>query len=262
MSEFTASAHEALLHEALFEEGVAKQKTAEKKPMSNQIMSFLLTCLGWSPLVLSSAVKNQRAMVTGAAGAALLSFCLSGIYYKMGGTKVWPKIMDISFLSTFGILTILAWSLPADTLRNIIPFLDVFIFGGFALSIGVAWACFKLRFMEQFMLDYVSDVELSHPTTQHLILKGTQMYLIGFTLMAVIAAVNGALSITGNNTNTLRIILIVVEYSILGIMMTISFWLYPAYITSEKGMKMISEKYSDECAAWEAANPDHEWSKL
>ena len=67
MSEFTASAHEALL-----EEGVAKQKTAEKKPMSHQIMSFFLTCLGWSPLVLSLAVKNQRAMVTGAAGKFVL----------------------------------------------------------------------------------------------------------------------------------------------------------------------------------------------
>ena len=168
--------------------------------------------------------------------------------------------MDISFLCSFGILAILAWTLPEDTLRDIVPFIDVFIFGGFALTIGIAWACFKLRFNEQFMIDYVSDEELSHPTIQHLILKITQMFLIGFTLMAAIAAVNGALSITGNNTNTLRIVLIVVQYSILGIMMTIAFWLYPAYIASEKGIKMIYDKYPQECAAWEAANPDHEWA--
>mmetsp|Transcript_23700 Transcript_23700/g.40346 ORF Transcript_23700/g.40346 Transcript_23700/m.40346 type:complete len:257 (-) Transcript_23700:121-891(-) len=255
MSEFTASAHEALL-----EEGVAKQKTAEKKPMGHQIFKFFLTCLGWSPLVLSLAVKNPRAMLTGAAGAALSSFCLSGIFYKMGGTKVWPKIMDISFLSTFGILTILAWTLPVDTVGNILPFLDVFIFGGFALTIGAAWACFKLRFMDQVMLDYVSDEELRHPSIQHIIVRNTQLILSGFTLMAVIAAVNGTLSVTGNNTNTLRIVLLVLEYSILGIMMTIAHWLYPEYIGSEKGMKMIGDKYPDECAAWNAANPDHEWA--
>ena len=67
MSEFTASAHEALL-----EEGVAKQKTAEKKPMSHQIMNVFLTCLGWAPLVILLAVTDQRAMVTGAAGKFLL----------------------------------------------------------------------------------------------------------------------------------------------------------------------------------------------
>mmetsp|Transcript_3930 Transcript_3930/g.6807 ORF Transcript_3930/g.6807 Transcript_3930/m.6807 type:complete len:257 (-) Transcript_3930:1467-2237(-) len=255
MSEFTASAHEALL-----EEGVAKQKTAEKKSMSHQIFSIFLFCLGWSPLVLSLAIKNPRAMVTGAAGAALSSFCLSGIFYKIGGTKVWPKIMDISFLSTFGILTILAWTLPEDTLRNILPFIDVFVFGGFTLTIGAAWACFKLRFMDQMMLDYVSDEELSHPSIQHIIVRTTQMFLVGFTLMAVIAAVNGTLSVTGNNTNTLRIVLLVLEYSILGIMLTIAQWLYPEYIASEKGMKMIGDKYPDECAAWNAANPDHEWA--
>jgi len=168
--------------------------------------------------------------------------------------------MDISFLSTFGILTILAWTLPVDTVGNILPFLDVFIFGGFALTIGAAWACFKLRFMDQVMLDYVSDEELRHPSIQHIIVRNTQLILSGFTLMAVIAAVNGTLSVTGNNTNTLRIVLLVLEYSILGIMLTIAHWLYPEYIGSEKGMKMIGDKYPDECAAWNAANPDHEWA--
>ena len=88
MSEFTASAHEALLHEALLEEGVAKQKTAEKKPMSHQIMSFFFTCLGWSPLVLSLAVKNQRAMVTGAAG----KFVLIQISGKTDGSALHSRI--------------------------------------------------------------------------------------------------------------------------------------------------------------------------
>ena len=68
MSEFTASADEALL-----EEGATKQKTAEKKkPMSHQIMNVFLTCVGWTPLVILLAVTDQRAMVTGAAGKFLL----------------------------------------------------------------------------------------------------------------------------------------------------------------------------------------------
>ena len=78
MSEFTASAHEALL-----EEGVAKQKTAEKKSMSHQIFSIFLFCLGWSPLVLVLAVKNPLAMVTGAAGkfslTSLIGLCDSAL---------------------------------------------------------------------------------------------------------------------------------------------------------------------------------------
>ena len=40
--------------------------------MSHQIMNVFLTCLGWTPLVISLAVTAQRAMMTGAAGKSLL----------------------------------------------------------------------------------------------------------------------------------------------------------------------------------------------
>lgn len=173
-----------------------------------------------------------------------------------------PKVIDISFLSTFGLLTILAWTLPSkEAVADIAAFLDLFIFGGFALTIGVAWACFKLPFALQFAIDSVTEEELSHPGIQYVIKKNTQMFLIGFTLMAGFGAAIGSLAITNNLTNTLKIVLMVLEFSILGIMLTICNWLLPAYIFSEKGQTMLATVYADEIAEWNKAHPEHEWAQ-
>lgn len=80
--------------------------------------------------------------------------------------------------------------------------------------------------------------------------------------MAGFGTAIGALTVTGNITSTLRIVLMVIEYSILGTMLTIANWLLPEYVMSEKGMKMIEEKFGDECDAWNARNPDHEWAQM
>lgn len=244
--------------------GVAEQATTEKgekKSVVYHVISWIMPFIGWAPLVIILSVPNKRIALTASAGTALVSFCLSGIHYKMGGTKTWPKVMDISFLCTFGLLTILAWSLPSDeAVADITAFLDLFIFGGFAVTIAIAWACFKLPFAEQMLVDHVSEEELSHPGPQYLIKKNTQMFLIGFTLMAGFGGAMGALTITNNLTNTLRIVLLVLEYSILGIMLTIAFWLLPAYIFSEKGQNMLDTVYSDEIVEWNNVHPDHEWA--
>ncbi len=165
-------------------------------------------------------------------------------------------------LSAFGLVTILAWALPKDVGEHIVSFLDAFIFGGFAFTIALSWACFNKLFAEEFIIDYVSEEELKHPSTQYLIKVNTQMFLIGFALMAGFGTAIGALTVTGNITSTLRIVLMVIEYSILGTMLTIANWLLPEYVMSEKGMKMIEEKFGDECDAWNARNPDHEWAQM
>ena len=173
-----------------------------------------------------------------------------------------PKIVDISLLSAFGLVTILAWTLPKEVAEQVVTFLDLFIFGGFAFTIALSWACFNTPIAEQFMIDYVTEEELKHPSIQYLIKVNSQMFLIGFVLMGGLGTAIGALTVTGNITTTLKIVLMVIEYSILGIMMTIANWLLPEYITGEKGMKMIEEKFGDECDAWNARNPDHEWAQL
>ncbi len=165
-------------------------------------------------------------------------------------------------LGAFGLIAILAWTLPKDVGEQLVNFLDVFIYGGFAFTIALCWACFNKLFAEEFMIDYVSEEELKHPVTQYLIKFNTKMFLIGFTLMAGFGATIGALTVTGNITSTLRIVLMVIEYSILLIMMNIAYWVLPGYIASEKGTKMIEEKFGDECDAWNARNPDHEWAQM
>jgi len=240
--------------------GVAEQaatEKGEKKSVVYRVFSLIMFFIVWAPLVIQLSVPNKRIAITASAGAALVNVCLSGIHYKMGGTKTWPKVMDIAFLCIFGLLTIFVWSVPSDEVEaDIRAFNSVFFFGGFAVTIAIAWACFKLLFWEQYLVDYVSEEELSHPKIQYIIKKNTQMFLIGFTLMAGIGGAIGALCITNNLPNTLEIVLSVLQYSILVTMITIALWLLPAYIFSEKGQDILD---TDEIMEWNNAHPDHKW---
>ena len=147
--------------------------------------------------------------------------------------------------------------------EDLLPFLDVFIYGGFVVVIGIAWACFNVRFTEQFTADMVPDeAVLSHPATEWGIQMCTIMFLVGFTVMAGFGAAVGALHVTGHLTNTLRIILTSASVSILCIMLLIANYGLFKYMTTKHFEKMLTEKYPEELAAWEAAHPDHPLAQM
>ena len=118
MSYLDASATEALL-----EEGVAEKKAAKKKPIALKIMSYFLWLVSSAPLLCFMLIRNKRIAITVGTGkcfenrvlddsvrlccrslthlshphphplgAALFSFCVNGIYYKLGGTKSWVSL--------------------------------------------------------------------------------------------------------------------------------------------------------------------------
>lgn len=139
--------------------------------------------------------------------------------------------------------------------------LDAWIFIGVSLDLTIAWVCFKVPFAKQIYMDEMSEEELSHPVVQYLINKTTQTMIIGFGLGGVFALVRGVLVETGNNTNTLNIVLQVLQWSSIVTAVNIAWWVLPQYSESDKCTNMIREKYGDEVEAWNAKNPDHEWAK-
>ena len=134
---------------------------------------------------------------------------------------------------------------------------------GFAIDLTLAWVCFKVPFAEQSMKEEgFSDEEIKHPTFQYISKMVMYTLLVGFTLCGGISATNGALSYTGNNTETLHWILMAAEIGTLISAVTIASTVIPKYVMSEKGMKMIEEKFGDEVEAWNAAHPDHEYAQM
>ena len=85
----------------------------------------------------------------------------------------------------------------------------------------------------------------------------TIMFLVGFTVIAGIFAADAALNVTG----TLRIILWSVSVSILGIMIFVISGRLDKFMIKKYYEKLPTDKYPEELAAWEAANPDHPWAQ-
>jgi len=257
MSGFTPSATEALL-----EEGVTKQETkSESKPWSHKLLGYLIAALGFAPFIMVMLFADQKIGVSVGTVLSFCNVCLSKISQMIGATKIWPKVLEISALTTFIIVTILAWTLPLEI--GIVLYLNTFVMIGFALDLTIAWVCFKVPCAEQSMKeDGVSDEEIKHPTLQYLIKMIMYTLLVGFTLCGVISFANGYLTIAGNNTETLHWILMATEIGTLITTITIASTVIPKYVLSEKGMKMIEEKFGDEVEAWNAAHPDHEYAQM
>ena len=175
-----------------------------------------------------------------------------------------PKVIDVSLVTTFGILLILIWALPEEgayVKSDVIAYFDAWIFGGFAADITTAWVCFKVPFAKQLYMDEVSEEELTHPGTKYLIKETTLAFICGFGMAGMFAIVRGSLMVTGNNTNTLNIVMQVLMWCSVAYGINMAAWVLPKYGTSDKFNNMIAEKYGEEVEAWNAKHPDHEWAK-
>ena len=175
-----------------------------------------------------------------------------------------PKVIDVSLISTLAIVLILVWALPEEgamVYADVIAFFDAWIFIGFASDITLAWKCFKLPAAKQLYMDEVSEEELSHPLVEYLIKETTLTLIYGFFSGGVFAIVRGCLIVTGNNTNTLNIVMQVLMFGSVISAVNYASWVLPLQAKSEKFLNMIGEKYGDEVEAWNAKHPDHEWAQ-
>jgi len=50
------------------EEALISKATTEKKSIIHEVMTFAMTCLGWSPLVVILSVSDKRIALTASAG--------------------------------------------------------------------------------------------------------------------------------------------------------------------------------------------------
>ena len=173
-----------------------------------------------------------------------------------------PKVLDVSSLTTFGIVTILVWSFPKEMDHNFLfSYLDVWIFGGFVVDISIAWGCFGVRFTEQYTKDTYSEEELSHPSTDWGLRVMTIVYLVAFAALAGFGVAIGVFTMNGNITWALA--LRPIQWSTFGVFTSLmQYVIVPKYMKSKRFQKMLTEKYPDELAAWEAAHPDHPLAQM
>jgi len=84
----------------------------------------------------------------------------------MGRTASWPKTLDIIFIVLFGILTILAWTLPEnrDTIKY---FANVIINGGLALGVAITWMAGH-PFIRSYIEDNVGIEGSTYPVVKHM----------------------------------------------------------------------------------------------
>ena len=175
----------------------------------------------------------------------------------MGKTASWPKTLDIIFIVLFGILTILAWTLPEnrDTIKY---FANVIINGGLALGVAITWMAGH-PFIRSYIEDNVGVEGSTYPVVKHMVTRLTSMWLLAFTVMALVSLPPAIMYVQGNPSTTAFNVCNIISYIILGCCLTIAFWLYPAYF--EKHQEDIAKNYEEEIAEWEKEHPNHEFSQ-
>ncbi len=139
-----------------------------KKAWVSKLLGLFLHIMGFAPLICGFVFSDFRLGSSVALGIALLNFVLSFLSYRAGRTKTWPKVLDVIFISLFGVLTILAW---ADQKRDEVYkyWSGAIINGGLLLGIIISWLCGH-PFVEDYMIDSLGTdrTGLTFPLVRHL----------------------------------------------------------------------------------------------
>mmetsp|Transcript_17805 Transcript_17805/g.38519 ORF Transcript_17805/g.38519 Transcript_17805/m.38519 type:complete len:287 (+) Transcript_17805:55-915(+) len=218
---------------------------------------FLIQAMSWMPLVLSLAGEGLLAYTAAFVAAWFNVLCISLIWYEMGKTYSWPKTLDIIFIVINGILTFLTWTIP-DNMTTINSFSNTMICGGIVIGINVAWAL-GYPFIKSHVADSVDEEGISHPILKHMIRRLTDMWILTFSLMALISLIPPIISIQDGSSGTVNTICLMVMYVVLALALCISYWLYPAYFVKHKDE--IADLYLEEIQAWNKEHRNHKYAR-
>lgn len=223
---------------------------------------LLVRATGWLPLLLSLAADGALLAYTAAFVAAWANvFCFSFAWYDAGRTRSWPKTLDIAFIVVTGVFTMLAWYLPKDGVNRVhtlvYDFSDAMVCGGLAVGVGAAWAL-GYPFIRSHVADSVDEEGIGHPVLKHFVRRLTAMWLLVFSLMAVVTLVPAIIHVEGDDDGTAKTICLVSVYIILAFGLLATYWLYPAYF--DKHIDEVADLYPKEMEMWNAEHPDHEYA--
>lgn len=180
----------------------------------------LVRATGWLPLVLTLAADGALLAYSAAFVAAWANvFCFSFAWYDRGRTYSWPKTLDLAFIVVTGVFTMLAWYLPDDGVARVhimvYGFSDAMVCGGLVIGVGVAWAL-GYPFVRSHVADSVDEEGLSHPVLKHFVRRLTAMWLVVFSLMALVTLVPAILHAEADvDGDTAKTICLVSVYIIL-----------------------------------------------
>jgi hypothetical protein len=203
---------------------------------------FFLKIIEWAPLWCFLLIDNAVYAYTAAFAVTVFDVMfLTYVQHKMGKIRVWPKPLDIIFLTVFGLFTILAW-IYQESAETIELYSSAAISAGLALGFFVSWLLGRPA-VNGYVVEKFGEEKASHPVMVHMASRLSVMWTIVFSSVAVISG------IWPESYWSFFICNLIVG----GAFITASHF-YPAYV--KKDPDVIAALYEDEIAEWEAKYPE------